>query len=188
MALKQKEKLLKKRRTRVKGRKNNFINDLPSTSTAQSSSRVLEIVINDSSPQSSDNENSVPWTDSKNVELNLYKCQYCGISYKKCSILKHHIMTTCLLNPNSRTMKEAGLFKCLECGRNYKELKSLRFHQKHECQKKVTCPDCGVTFIGSVVSERHKKNFCKIKKQSRLKIEEPQSELFEDDEFSIDSD
>ncbi|KAG5320209.1 ZN329 protein, partial [Pseudoatta argentina] len=161
---------------------------MPSTSTAQSSSRVLEIFINDSSPQTSDNESSVPWTDSKNVELKLYKCQYCGISYKKCNILKHHIMTTCLLNPNSRTMKEAGQFKCLECGRNYKELKSLRFHQKHECQKKVTCSDCGTTFIGSVVPERHKKNYCKTKKQSKLKVEEPQSELFEDDEFSIDSD
>ncbi|KAG5316849.1 LOLA2 protein, partial [Acromyrmex insinuator] len=189
LSLKQKEKLSEKERTRAKGREeDDFINNMPSTSTAQSSSRVLEIFINDSSPQISDNESSVPWTDSKNVELNLYKCQYCGISYKKCNILKHHIMTTCLLNPNSRTMKEAGQFRCLECGRNYKELKSLRFHQKHECQKKITCPDCGTIFIGSVVPERHKKNHCKTKKQSKLKIEESQSELFEDDEFNIDSD
>ena len=161
---------------------------MPSTSTAQSSTKVLEIVINDSSPQTSDNESSVSWTDSKNVELNLYKCQYCGISYKKRHILRHHIVSTCLLNPNSRTMREAGLFKCLECGRNYKELKFLRFHQKHECQKKVTCPDCGITLIGSVVPERHKRNHCKIKKQPKLKTKDSQSEIFEDDEFNIDSD
>lgn len=189
ISLKQKEKLPEKRRTRATGKKDDFINIMPSTSTAQSSSMVVEeILVNDSSSQTSDSESSLPWTDSKDVKLLCsYKCHFCGISYMKCSVLKHHIVTTCLLNPNSRTNRESGKFRCLDCGRNYKEMKFLRFHQKHECQQKITCSDCGTTFIGSVVPDRHKKNYC-VKKQRRTKKENSPTELYENEQFSNDSD
>jgi len=47
--LKQKEKLSEKEKTRAKGKEDNFMNNISSTSIAQSSSMV-KICINDSSP------------------------------------------------------------------------------------------------------------------------------------------
>lgn len=195
--LKQKEKSLEKKNKFKRSREDDFINDQPSTSTAQNSSvgigrersKRLEIIcISDSANEVSDNENSLPWTNLHDVPKlkQKYKCSYCDKAFEKRNILVLHVRTTCLVNPDSKINKETSKYKC-GCGRSYKESKTLRYHQKHECNRKITCEYCGVTMIGTSIPERHKQK-CVNKQRTiiteKIKQESP-DELFIDDS-SID--
>lgn len=192
---KQKENPLEKKKNNKRSR-DDFINDQPSTSTAQvgigrECSKRLEIIsLSDSTTEVSDNEGSSPWTNLNDVSKlkQKYKCSYCDKTFEYRHILVHHMKTTCLLNPDSKTNKETGKYKCFGCGRNYKVSKTLRYHQKHECNRQVTCSDCGTTMLGTVITERHKQKYC-VKKQRTVKREkikqESPDELFIDDS-SID--
>lgn len=193
--LKQKEKPLMERTTRSKRkRENDFIIDEPSTSTAQTSacvdkrhSKRPEIIsVSDSqTTEGSDSECSSPWTNSKDVAKlrKKHKCPHCDATFYQRHHLIHHIMTTCLGNPDSKTNKDAaGKFKC-DCGRSYKYAKSLRYHQKHECNKTIQCPDCGKVMQGTFITERHKQRYCvnKRRKIENIKKEDSPDELFIDD-------
>lgn len=191
---KQKEKPLEKRRNNKRSR-DDFINDQPSTSAAQvgigrERSKRLEIISISDSTEISDNEGSSPWTNLNDVSKlkQKYKCSYCDKTFEHRHILVQHVKTTCLVNPDSKTNKKTGKYKCFECGRTYKVSKTLRYHQKHECNRQVTCPDCGTTMLGTVITERHKQKYC-VKKQRTVKPEkikqESPDELFIDDS-SID--
>jgi len=193
--LKQEEQTPEKRKHSYKrSRQDDFINDQPSTSTAQKSSTAVDrerykcsdVLLVDS--QTSDSENSSPWTNLMDVtKFRKYKCPHCGITCDKRHHLIQHITTTCLLNPDSKTNKEAGKFKCIDCGRCYTHAKSLRYHQRHECKKTITCPDCGKTMQGTFITERHKQKYCvnKRRKIETIKQEVSPDELFID-ESSID--
>ncbi|XP_071565658.1 uncharacterized protein [Temnothorax nylanderi] len=140
----------------------------------------------------SDNESSPSWTNSKDVAKlrKKHKCPYCDVVFESRHNLVHHIMTTCLLNPDSKTNKAACMFPCKDCGRNYSKLKSLRYHQNHECKKTVKCPDCGKIMQGSFITARHKMKHCVNKSYATTrkteKQEESADELFIDDS-SMDS-
>lgn len=171
----------------MRSNEDDFINDEPTTSTARNLANInqkLPEIISVSDSQNSDvsdNESVIPWTDSKNVVKlkKKYKCPHCDITYNQRHHLIHHIMTTCLVNPESKTNKEAGKFRCIQCGRNYSRVKNLRYHQRHECNQTVTCPDCGKTMQGTIITERHKQNYC-VKKR-KIKQECESIELFLDD-------
>lgn len=157
----------------------------PSTSTGGGNSKVSEVIfLSDSQNESSDDDSSSPWTNSKNIKKP--KCSYCGVKYEKRHHLIKHVASTCLMNPNSKANKEAGKFRCEDCGRNYAKMKSLRWHQKHECQQSITCPDCGKTMRGTYITERHKQKYCVNKLRPRIqhmkiKQEDSPDELFIDE-------
>lgn len=188
-SLRQKEKPPNEK-TNMRSGADDFINDKPTTSTARNSTNTNQkyskpeiISVSDSQNSDvSDNENATSWTDSKNVVKlkKKYKCPHCDITYDQRHHLIHHIMTTCLVNPDSKTNKESGKFKCMTCGRNYSYVKNLRYHQRHECNQTVTCPDCGKTMQGTFITERHKQNYC-VKKRRRNVKQESMNELFLDD-------
>lgn len=157
----------------------------PSTSTGGERSNVSEVIsLSDSQTESSDDSDSLPWMNLKNIKKP--KCPYCGIKYEKRHHLIKHITMTCLMNPDSKANKEAGKFRCQDCGRNYGKGKALRYHQKHECQKWITCPDCGKTMRGTFITERHKQNHC-VNRQlpkiqyTKIKQEDSSDELFIDE-------
>ncbi|XP_036145734.1 zinc finger and BTB domain-containing protein 18-like [Monomorium pharaonis] len=184
---------LRKKRNKFRERSSDdeLVIDEPTTSTAQNPStsigkqrfRYPKIISVDDS-QSSDDENSLPWTNWEKAKLDMkIKCPYCNMGFEKRHILGIHISTTCLLNPDSKTNKQAGRFRCEVCGRSYKEIKFLRHHVKNECQKSITCPDCGRTLQGSYIPERHKENFCVNKRgrsRKQIKKEHSPEEVFDD--------
>lgn len=166
----------------------------PSTSGAirnkNATNHADVVFVNDSdSTDASDNENVPTWTNSKAVARNRkvpsHKCPYCSSLFEYRCSLTRHITTTCMSNPDSKSNKDAGSYRCSGCGRRYAHFKSLRFHQNHECQQRVTCPDCNTTMIGSVVPERHKLNHCVNRKRAGFRVKEEgklsPDELFIDD-------
>ncbi|EFN68050.1 Zinc finger protein 316 [Camponotus floridanus] len=160
----------------------------PSTSIGGRSSKVSEVIsLSDSQNENSDDnsdDNSSPWMNLKNIKKP--KCPYCGVKYERRRHLIKHITSTCLMNPDSKANKEAGRFRCHGCGRNYGKDKALRYHQKHECQKWITCPDCGKTMVGTFITERHKQKHCVNKphpriQHTKIKQEDSSDEIFIDE-------
>lgn len=181
--------------SRSKRSREDDVVDKSSTSTVQnladSDKKYVECLdvlsISDSQIEDSDCESSV-WTDSKDVEKlrQKHNCPYCDASFDRRHNLTRHLLTTCVGNPNSKTNKEFGKYKC-NCGRNFTYLKGLTYHKKHECNKMVTCPDCGRTMKGAFITDRHKQNHCvknKRRKTTNTK-KESLNELF-GEESSID--
>jgi predicted RNA-binding Zn-ribbon protein involved in translation (DUF1610 family) len=172
------------------------IDQMPSTSTGQETSKNITQdssvgikrkftdyeVISVGSSHTEDSETEVSWTNAKDVaNMKNHKCPFCGTAFIYRSHLVKHVTTTCVSNPDSKNNKETGRYKCDDCGRSYKHAKNLRHHQKHECQQKVTCPDCGKTMLGTYVTERHKQNHCIKRRRNRKKKEASPDELFLDD-------
>lgn len=154
----------------------------PSTSTRRRSKHPEVISLSDSQTTEASDNDSSPWTDSKNIVQTKQKCPYCTAMYEKRQHLIKHITMTCLANPDSKANKEAGKFRCVDCGRNYTHAKSLRYHQRHECKQTVTCPDCGKSMRGTYITERHKQNHCvKKRRTKKIKQEDSPDELFIDD-------
>ncbi|KAL0132404.1 hypothetical protein PUN28_000283 [Cardiocondyla obscurior] len=197
----QKKAVSIKRKREVRGTEAESVDNGPSTSTVVrnllNNNRERANVISQSDNHHSDtnelsDDSSSSWTNLKNIAeyRNKYKCPHCDMKFEKRHKLVQHVMTTCLVNPNSKVNTESNKFVC-GCGRSYKYAKNLTFHQRHECNKTVECPDCGKVFKGFCVPERHKLNHCVTKRHSTkttktIVKEEPNSELFID-ESSIDS-
>jgi len=176
------------------------IEEMPSTSTGQETWRNIaqassagvekkstdyEVISVGSSTHSEESEAEVPWINAKDIASikACHKCPYCSVTFIYRKHLVKHVTTTCISNPDSKNNKETGRYKCGDCGRSYKQAKNLRHHQKHECQQKVTCPDCGKTMLGTHVTERHKQNHC-IKRRRMVRKKKRESspdELFLDD-------
>ncbi|XP_011160455.1 longitudinals lacking protein, isoforms H/M/V isoform X6 [Solenopsis invicta] len=164
---------------RFKSETRDVILDKPTTSTGRNSSvgingqRFNHSGIN-SPNDDDDDDSSLPWTNSEDAKIKAkYKCPFCGNSFDKRHLLSQHLSCTCLKNPNSRTNKEAGKFRCITCGRNFSQSKFLKYHQTHECQKTITCPDCGKTMKGSSITKRHKENYCVSKRwKNKVSIKE----------------
>jgi len=172
------------------------IEQMPSTSAGQKTSANITQdswvdvkrkftdyeVISVGSSHTEDSETEISWTNAKDVaSMKNHKCPFCGTAFIYRSHLVKHVTTTCVSNPDSKNNKETGRYKCDDCGRSYKHAKNLRHHQKHECQQKVTCPDCGKTMLGTYVTERHKQNHCIKRRRNRKKKEASPDELFLDD-------
>ncbi|EFN84247.1 Zinc finger protein 263 [Harpegnathos saltator] len=164
-----------------------------STSNAQAkkgaANQAEVVALTSDSTDTSDNESS-PWTNSKNVarerKAQNHKCPHCNDCFEYRNNLMRHITTNCMSNPQSRARKEAGLYRCEVCGRCYSQSKGLRYHQRHECQKTVQCPDCFTTMKGSVITDRHKRDHC-VNKRRDFKAKRELAKTDEDELFVNDS-
>lgn len=160
--------------------------NVPSTSAGRTDSKQLLITISSSEDSQTD---STPWVsageDTKSKPV--HKCPHCHEVYASERHVVRHIKTMCIVNPESEANKVAHRYRCLSCSRTFKELKSLRYHERNECQQSATCPDCGQTFKGSYVPQRHSKKYCKkvrskvISRKQNIKQEVSSEELFIDD-------